>query len=174
MEIVISPDPRLLEVCDPCDFNDNTLKQLAQDMTKIMYDNNGCGLAAVQVGVMKRMLVIDCDTKSNRRKPIILINPEIVALSDDEICEEEGCLSLPGISVPITRPSYAKVNYYDLNGKLQSIEGDGLLARCLQHEIDHLNGKTMFEACSLKDKVKASNDYKIALSLGAKPGDTGA
>ena len=102
-----------------------------------------------------------------------MVNPEIIALEGDEVTDLEGCLSLPGISVPVKRKPFARVSYYDLDGNKCEIEGDGLLGRCLQHEIDHLDGKTLFEACSPKDRIVALKAYQEALKAGAKPGQVG-
>jgi len=173
MNIVLSPDPTLRQVCEPCQLDDKDLKKLAKQMAKAMYKNNGCGLAAPQVGVLKRVVVIDCDTESEEKNPIVLVNPEVVELSGEEVVEEEGCLSCPGISVPIKRQPYAKVKYYDLDGEECFIEGDGLLGRCVQHEIDHLNGKTLFESCDPLVRIEALRAYEAAKAAGAKPGDTG-
>lgn len=142
-------------------------------MIKSMYQNSGCGLAAPQVGVLKRLVVIDCDQDdSGAQNPIVLVNPVIEETWGDMQTEEEGCLSLPGISIPITRPAFARVRYFDLDGEEWILEGDGLLGRCLQHELDHLEGITMFERCAPLDRIKALQDYEVALSTGAKPGET--
>ena len=154
LKIVTAPDPGLQAICEPCDPSDKSLKKLAQRMAATMYKNNGCGLAAPQVGILKRLVVIDCG------------DPE-----DDPELGGEGCLSLPGISVNVARQPFARVRYFDLDGDECIIEGDGLLGRCLQHEIDHLDGKTLFEACSPIDKVRALREYQDALARGAKPGE---
>ena len=172
MEIVTAPDPTLREVCEECQVGDKSLKRLAKRMAKTMYQNNGCGLAAPQVGVTKRLVVIDCDQEDGRRNPIYLVNPVIVETKGEMVTDEEGCLSCPGISVKVTRPAYAVVRYFDLDGEEWVIEGDGLLGRCLQHEIDHLDGRTLFESCSPIDRIKALRDYEIAQASGAKPGET--
>lgn len=172
MKIVLSPDPMLRQVCEPCVPGDKSLKKLAKQMAKDMYKNDGCGLAAPQVGVLKRLIVIDCDVESERQNPITLVNPEVIETSGDPVTEDEGCLSLPGISVPITRQPFARVRYFDLDGNECTIEGDGLLGRCLQHEIDHLNGRTLFESCSPIDRLRALQEYEAALAAGAKPGQT--
>lgn len=171
LKIVTAPDPGLQAVCEPCDLNDKSLKKLANRMAATMYKNNGCGIAAPQVGILKRLVVIDCNDPEAEPDPMFLINPEIIALEGDPIEEGEGCLSVPGISVPVTRQPFARVRYFDLEGNECIVESDGLLGRCLQHEIDHLNGKTLFEACSPINKVKALHDYQEALARGARPGE---
>ena len=171
--IVESPNPLLNQVCDPCDLADKELRRLAKSMVKAMYKNGGCGLAAPQVGVSKRLVVIDCDQDdSGEQNPIVMVNPVIVETSGEMVTEEEGCLSIPGISVPIARPEYARARFFDLDGEEWEIEGDGLLGRCLQHECDHLDGVTMFERCTPQARLKALADYEQAQAAGAKPGDT--
>ncbi|MDO4890097.1 MAG: peptide deformylase [Coriobacteriaceae bacterium] len=161
MNIVLAPNPLLRQVCDPCQRGDKSLKRLSKQMAKIMYKSNGCGLAAPQVGVLQR------------KNPITLVNPEVVETWGEVLTEKEGCLSIPGISVPIARPRFARVRYYDLDGEECMIEGDGLLGRCLQHETDHLDGRTMFEAATPMVRMQALRDYEYALAHGAKPGDVG-
>lgn len=173
MNIVLSPDPMLRQVCEPCRVEDKSIKKLAKQMAKAMYKNNGCGLAAPQVGVLKRVVVVDCDTESDEKNPIYMINPELVELQGDPIVMGEGCLSCPGITVEIARPPFAKVRFLDLDGEEWTVEGDGLLGRCLQHELDHLDGKTMFEVCDPMTRIEALRAYEVALANGAKPGETG-
>lgn len=173
MNIVLSPDPMLRQVCEPCRVEDKSIKKLAKQMAKAMYKNNGCGLAAPQVGVLKRVVVVDCVTESDEKNPIYMINPELVELQGDPIVMGEGCLSCPGITVEIARPPFAKVRFLDLDGEEWTIEGDGLLGRCLQHELDHLDGKTMFEVCDPMTRIEALRAYEVALANGAKPGETG-
>lgn len=171
MRIVLSPDPILRQRAEEADIADESLKSLAQQMAETMYENNGCGLAAPQVGVLKRLIVIDCDTESEERNPITLINPVILETAGEWETEGEGCLSVPGITVPIRRRTFARVEYRDLDGNVCTIEGDGLLGRCLQHEIDHLNGKTLFESCDPITRIAALRDYDAALAAGAQPGE---
>ncbi len=170
MNIVTAPNPLLRQKCLPCEVGDPSLKQLGQDMLETMYESDGCGLAAPQVGLLKRIITIDCGI--DQPEPHVLINPEIVKLDGPMTVEEEGCLSLPGISVPVKRPAYACVSYYDVDGNQCTIEGDGLLGRCLQHEIDHLEGRTLFESSNPLARIKALRDYEAAQAAGARPGDT--
>lgn len=171
--IVQSPNPLLNTVCEPCDFGDKSLRKLAKQMAKAMYKNDGCGLAAPQLGVTKRLVVVDCDqAESGEQDPIVLVNPVLVDAQGDPVVEGEGCLSCPGISVPIARPPWARVRYFDLDGEEWEIEGDGLLGRCLQHELDHLDGITMFERCDPIARIQALRDYELARAAGAKPGET--
>ena len=172
LSIVQSPDPLLNTVCEPCDFGDKSLKRLAKQMAHLMYKNAGCGLAAPQVGVLKRLVVIDCDQEDGERNPIVMVNPVIVAREGDPVTEGEGCLSIPGISIPIARPPFARCRFFDLDGEEWEIEGDGLLGRCLQHETDHLDGVTMFERADSIARIQALQDYEVALAAGARPGDT--
>ena len=171
LKIVQSPDPLLNQVSEPCVPGDKSLKKLAKQMEKTMYETDGVGIAAPQVGVLKRLIVIDVSPE-DVRDPLVLVNPEIVELAGEPETEEEGCLSCPGVSVPITRKPWVHVQFYDLNGEAWDIEGDGLLGRCLQHEIDHLNGITLFESASPRERIKALKAYEEARRLGAKPGET--
>ena len=158
LKILLSPDPILSNVCKPCEVGDKSLIKVAKQMAKLMYSNNGCGLAAPQVGLDKRFVVIDVDWDGEdleSRNPIFLVNPEIVETWGDDIVDKEACLSCPGISVPVKRKEWAKVKYFDLDGEEWEIEGDGLLGRCLQHELDHLDGRTLFEACEPAVRIRA-------------------
>jgi peptide deformylase len=171
MQIVIFPDPVLKQSCEPCGEHDKSLKRIAKQMAHTMYKNNGCGLAGPQVGILQRIVVLDCDTESNEPHPVTLINPVVVETSGDDCKENEGCLSFPGISVPVTRKAHAVVTYTDLSGHKCTIEGEGLLGRCLQHEIDHVDGITMIDRCDPIDRLQAIRDYDAALAAGARPGD---
>ena len=142
--------------------NDKSLKRLAKQMAHVMYKNAGCGLAAPQVGVLKRLVVIDCDRGGRRPRAHRHAQPrDRRAARASRSAEDEGCLSIPGISVPIARPPFARCRYYDLDGRLWEIEGDGLLGRCLQHETDHLDGVTMFERAEPMARSKALEDYEL-------------
>ncbi len=144
--ILIHPDPRLKKVCAPVtDLTDN-LRALADDMLETMYDAPGIGLAAPQVGVLDRLIVIDCVKEEGETpRPLIMFNPEVIAASDETNVYEEGCLSIPEQYAEITRPKEVEVTWMDQNGKLQQEAFDGLWATCVQHEIDHLNGKLFID-----------------------------
>lgn len=173
MKIIIAPDQELREVCEPVAVDDASVSRAAKQMAKIMYRNNGCGLAAPQVGIHKRFIVIDCDVEAEERTPLTLINPEIVEHGDEKVLGGEGCLSIPGVTFQIPRWSTVKVKALDLDGNEVFYEaGDELLGRCLQHEIDHLDGMTMFERLDPVARIQALQDYQYALQHGAKPGDT--
>src|SRR5690606_17322735 len=138
--LIILPDPILRQVSRPIETIDGEVKKLADDMLETMYDAPGIGLAAIQIGVARRMLVIDVSREDEENKPIVFINPEIVKTTDELSTYEEGCLSIPDYYAEVERPAALTVNYIDRSGKQQTLEADGLLATCLQHEIDHLNG----------------------------------
>ena len=138
--LIILPDPILRQVSKPIETMDSEVKKLADDMLETMYDAPGIGLAAIQIGVARRMLVLDVSKDGEDKKPLVFINPEIVASSDARSVYEEGCLSIPDYYAEVERPAAIKVRHLDRDGKEQLTEADGLLATCLQHEIDHLNG----------------------------------
>ncbi|QCI98927.1 peptide deformylase [Agrobacterium larrymoorei] len=138
--LIILPDPLLRQQSKPIETVDSEIARLADDMLETMYDAPGIGLAAIQVGIPRRMLVIDLSREDEEKKPIVFINPEILKVSDDVSTYEEGCLSIPDYYAEVERPASLTVGYIDRDGKQQTVEADGLLATCLQHEIDHLNG----------------------------------
>ncbi|TCR90896.1 peptide deformylase [Rhizobium sp. BK376] len=138
--LIILPDPLLRQASTPIERVDADIKRLADDMLETMYDAPGIGLAAIQIGVPRRMLVIDVAREGEEKQPLVFINPEILASSDERSVYEEGCLSIPDYYAEVERPATVKVKYLDRDGKEQLVDADGLLATCLQHEIDHLNG----------------------------------
>ncbi len=173
LKIVQSPDPLLNQVCEPCETGDRSLKKLAKQMERVMYATDGVGIAAPQVGILKRLIVVETtpDDEDGARNPLALVNPEIIETWGDPEVNDEGCLSCPGIYVPIERQPWARVRYQDFKGEEWEIESDGLLGRCLQHEIDHLNGITLFERATPIVRIKALKAYEEAKRLGAQPGD---
>ena len=138
--ILTAPDPRLKAVSTDVETVDNAIRALIDDMADSMYAADGIGLAAIQIGVAKRVLVIDLDQKEGRKNPVAYINPKILWASEEMATFEEGCLSVPEIWDDVERPARIKAEYLDRDGNKQVLEADGLLATCLQHEMDHLNG----------------------------------
>jgi peptide deformylase len=144
--ILIHPDPRLKKLCDPVSEVTADIGKLAEDMLETMYDAPGVGLAAPQIGVLKRIFVMDCVKEDDAEKrPMVLINPEIIATSEEVNTYEEGCLSIPEQYGEVTRPKLVTLRWMGLNGKLHEDEFDGLWATCAQHELDHLNGKLFID-----------------------------
>jgi peptide deformylase len=149
LPIITLPDPLLRKTSAPIERVDEELQRLIDDMFETMYDAPGVGLAAVQVGVPRRLVVLDVGgEKEDERRPLVLINPEIVRLGPDMRMHEEGCLSIPDVRIEIERPSTATVRFTDREGKAREIEAEGLLATAVQHEIDHLNGKLIIDKLS--------------------------
>lgn len=146
LNILHFPDPRLHKVAKPVAAVDARIKQLVSDMAQTMYDAPGIGLAASQVDIHERVVLIDLSDEMNEL--LVLINPEIVWASDEIQTYEEGCLSVPGVYDEVKRAAEIKVQFLDLNGDAQSMDADGLLSVCIQHEIDHLNGKVFVERLS--------------------------
>ena len=144
--IIIHPDPRLRKLCDPVADVTGDLRALADDMLETMYDAPGIGLAAPQIGVMQRLIVLDCVKEEGAApRPLVMFNPEVTASSEETGTYEEGCLSIPEQYAEVTRPKEVEVSWIDRDGKLQSETFDGLWATCVQHEIDHLNGKLFID-----------------------------
>jgi peptide deformylase len=144
--IILHPDPRLKKVCAPVTDLSDDLRRLAADMLETMYDAPGIGLAAPQVGVMDRLIVVDC-VKGEKAppRPLVMFNPLVLDVSSDKNVYEEGCLSVPDQYADVTRPAEVKVGWIDQNGNPQEEEFAGLWATCVQHEIDHLNGKLFLD-----------------------------
>jgi peptide deformylase len=138
--IIILPDKRLRLVSEPAKADDPELRRLVDDMFETMYDAPGIGLAAIQVGVPKRVIVMDLAKKDDPKEPMVFINPEVLWRSDEKATYEEGCLSIPEYYEEVERPAKVRVIFLDLAGAEHELEASGLMATCLQHEIDHLNG----------------------------------
>ncbi len=139
-EIITLPDPRLRLVSEPVGIVDREIRSLVEDMFETMYDAPGIGLAAIQVGVRKRVVTMDLARKDEPRQPQVFINPEIVAASEERSVYEEGCLSIPEFYEEVERPARVKLRYMDLDGAMHETDAEGLLATCVQHEVDHING----------------------------------
>jgi len=138
--IIIEPDPILRKKCKPVEKVDDELKKLMKEMLNTMYQAPGIGLAAIQVGILKRVVVIDISKDEHKKEPLFLVNPEITYRSKETSTYEEGCLSLPGQFAEIERPADCHLKYVDFEGKKKDIKASGLLSTCIQHEVDHLNG----------------------------------
>ncbi len=161
--LIILPDPILRLVSKPIERIDEPVRKLAADMLDTMYDAPGIGLAAIQVGEPLRMLVIDLAKEDEPKAPQVFINPEIVERSDERSVYEEGCLSIPDYYAEVERPATVRVNYLDLEGNAREAVADGLLATCLQHEIDHLDGVLFIDHISrLKRDIIVRKFRKLA------------
>ena len=146
LTILTYPDPRLHTVAKPVQAVDARIRGLVADMLETMYDASGIGLAATQVDVHERLVVID--VSEERNEPLVLINPEIVWASEDKQVADEGCLSVPGIYDGVERSRSIRVRALDADGQSRELEAEGLLAVCIQHEMDHLAGKVFVEYLS--------------------------
>jgi peptide deformylase len=140
LPIITAPDPRLKQIAKPVEKVDAEVRKLMADMLETMYAAPGIGLAAPQVGVLKRVIVLDLAREDEEPQPLKMANPEIVWVSDDDAIYNEGCLSLPEHYADVARPAKCKVRYLDEQNEIRMLEADGLLATCVQHEIDHLEG----------------------------------
>tara|TARA_B100001057_G_scaffold274980_1_gene275202 strand:- start:674 stop:1189 length:516 start_codon:yes stop_codon:yes gene_type:complete len=148
MDIITVPDETLKKISEPVEKVGVNEKKLINDLFETMYQSKGIGLAAVQVGILKRILVIDVSNKDEKKKPLSLINPIIKSLSNETSIYEEGCLSIPDTFIEIERPKECEVEYVDINGKTKNLKCDGLLSTCIQHEINHLEGKLIIDHLS--------------------------
>jgi peptide deformylase len=139
-EIIILPDKRLRLVSEPAQAIDPELRRLVDDMFETMYEAPGIGLAAIQIGVPKRVIVMDLAKKDDPKEPRVFVNPQVLWRSDEKNVYEEGCLSIPEFYEEVERPAKVRVKFLDATGAEQELEASGLMATCLQHEIDHLDG----------------------------------
>ncbi|HEY4077081.1 MAG TPA: peptide deformylase [Rhizomicrobium sp.] len=163
--ILTAPDPRLQAVSTDVEAVTDEIRKLVDDMVDSMYAADGIGLAAIQIGVAKRVLVIDLDQKEGKKNPVAYINPKITWTSDEMAVFEEGCLSVPEIWDDVERPARITAEYLDRDGKKQTLEADGLLATCLQHEMDHLNGVLFIDHLSRLKKSMALKKLTKAKKL---------
>jgi peptide deformylase len=163
LSILRWPDPQLSTMCDPVmDYED--LADLVRDMFETMYSANGRGLAAPQVGVMKRLFVMDCGWKDGDMTPMLCINPEITH-TDGMVSGNEGCLSIPGVLAEVQRPERIRLRYRDLDGAAQEVELDGFEARCAQHELDHLDGLVTFDRLSPEARRVVEAAYSVSFPV---------
>jgi len=165
-DIIVLPDPLLRLVSKPVAVVDGDVRKLWDDMLATMYAAPGIGLAAVQIGVPRRLLVADLAKEGEEKKPLFVANPEIVWASEALSDYEEGCLSIPEYYDMVSRPSEVKVRYLDRQGEPQEIHATGLLATCLQHEIDHLNGVLFIDHISRLKRDRVVKKFTKAQKLG--------
>jgi peptide deformylase len=165
-DILIIPDSRLRQVSRPVARVDADTRKLWDDMLETMYAAPGIGLAAIQIGMPQRLLVVDLSKEGEEKKPLFLANPEIVWASEAQSEYEEGCLSIPDFYEMVTRPSEIKVRYVDRHGGAMELHATGLLATCLQHEIDHLNGVLFIDHISRLKRERVVKKFAKAQKLG--------
>ncbi len=165
--LVILPDQQLKLVSEPVGDITTEIKTLVADMFETMYDAPGVGLAAIQIGVAKRIVTIDTSKEEGVREPRVFINPEIVWSSEERRCYDEGCLSIPEYYAEVERPDRVRVKFRDLDGKEQEIEADGLLSTCIQHEIDHLNGVLFIDHLSKLKRDRVMKKFTKAAKRDA-------
>ncbi|MBT9384036.1 peptide deformylase [Pseudooceanicola sp. CBS1P-1] len=161
--ILIHPDPRLKKLADPVADVSDTLRVLADDMLETMYDAPGIGLAAPQIGILQRLIVLDCVKEGDGpARPLVMFNPEVIARSDETSAYEEGCLSIPEQYAEVTRPAEVSVRWMDRDGNLREETFDKLWATCVQHEIDHLDGKLFIDYLSpMKRQMMTRKSQKL-------------
>ena len=152
-KILTEPDPFLRQKSAKVDQVNDEIRTLMDDMLETMYEAPGIGLAAIQVGVPKRVIVIDLSRDNEKKKPLYFVNPEIITNSDNDVAYEEGCLSVPGQYAEINRPDKCKIKYLGYTGSEQILETEGLLATCIQHEMDHLEGVLFIDYLSKLKKT---------------------
>lgn len=167
-EIITLPDPRLRLVSEPVKAIDAEVRKLAEDMLETMYEAPGIGLAAIQVGVPKRLITLDLAKKDEPKAPQVFINAEVISASDERGTYEEGCLSIPDYYDQVERPASVTVRFMDLDGKVQEIEAGGLLATCLQHEIDHINGVLFIDHLSKLKRDRVTKKFAKAAKRAAE------
>jgi peptide deformylase len=158
--LLIHPDPRLRKVAAPVEAIDDGVRALAEDMLDTMYDAPGIGLAATQLGVMRRLFVMDCAGRDEPPEPMVLINPEIVAVSEATVASEEGCLSIPDVYEDVVRPEQVTLRWTDLDGQTHERRFGQRRAVCAQHELDHLNGRLFIDHLSAVKRAMITSRMK--------------
>jgi peptide deformylase len=166
--ILVLPDPRLRAVADPVDTIDESVKKLARDMLDTMYAAPGIGLAATQIGEMKRIVVMDLAKEGEKPDPIVMINPEIKQYSEETVTTEEGCLSIPEIYYDVERPAEVTVRYTDLDGKIVEREAKDRFAICVQHELDHLDGVLYIDYLSRLKRDRVVKKFQKAEKISKR------
>lgn len=166
--IITIPDPVLREVCAPIQTVDAQITALADDMLETMYDAPGIGLAASQIGILQRIFVLDVAKEDAPKEPMVFINPEIIWSSDELSVYQEGCLSIPDYYEDVERPAEVAVKFLDRAGVQQEIKADGLLATCIQHELDHLNGKLFIDYLSKLKRDRVVKKFTKHAKLAGK------
>ena len=164
--ILTEPDKLLRQVSKPVEKVGDIERELMKDMLDTMYTAKGIGLAAIQIGVPKRIIVLDISKEENKKNPMYFVNPIIIKKNDEKVTYEEGCLSVPNQFAEIDRPSKCEVEYLDYNGNKQNLKAEGLLATCIQHEMDHLEGILFIDYLSKLKKtiiIKKLSKQKIKL-----------
>ena len=164
--ILTEPDKLLRQVSKPVEKVGDIERELMKDMLDTMYTAKGIGLAAIQIGVPKRIIIMDISKEENKKKPMYFVNPIIIKKNDEKVTYEEGCLSVPNQFAEIDRPSKCEVEYLDYNGNKQNLKAEGLLATCIQHEMDHLEGILFIDYLSKLKKtiiIKKLSKQKIKL-----------
>jgi len=167
-EIITLPDKRLRLTSEPVKRIDAGVRKLVEDMFETMYAAPGIGLAGIQIGVAKRVVVMDLSKKEEDHKPLVFINPEITWASDETTTYEEGCLSIPEYYEEVERPERVKVKYLDLDGTAYEIEAKGLFATCIQHEVDHTNGVLFIDHISKLKRDRITKKFIKAAKTGKK------
>lgn len=166
--ILILPDERLRAIAEPIERIDDEVKQLAKDMLDTMYDAPGIGLAAPQIGELRRIVVMDLAKEGEAPDPIVMVNPEILKYSDETVVTEEGCLSIPELYYDVERPAEVTVRYTDLDGKVIEREANDRLAICIQHELDHLDGVLYIDYLSRLKRDRVLKKFQKAERLSKK------
>lgn len=166
-EILTAPDPRLRQVSAPVEVVDDSVRALMDDMLETMYDAKGIGLAAIQVNVAKRIIVLDLAGEEEEPKPLYFVNPEILDPSAETSLYQEGCLSVPEFYEEVERPARCRLRHLDYHGTEQTIAAEGIFATCIQHEMDHLNGVLFIDHISRLKRDRIIRKLKKELRLAA-------
>jgi peptide deformylase len=177
LPIIIAPDPRLKLIAAPVARVDDEIRQLMDDLLETMYQAPGVGLAAPQVGVLERVIVVDASAQDEERAPLRMANPELIEVSDEDVNYEEGCLSLPEHYAEVVRPAQVRLRYLDHENEIRELDAEGLLGTCIQHEMDHLEGILFVDHLSALKRnmiLRKLTKFKKAEAKGSDKAPTGA